>query len=132
MIEEIAMRAGLRRLVDLGAAKRADAGEAMADVEGVGDLALLAVTDAIDAARDLLFDNLAHRAGEPSFKRRFVEAVAGFARLEHPQQVGRTRQAADMSRQNMVGAELHRRPPLLRLVCDCARAHPPPQGGLAG
>src|SRR5205814_9673146 len=100
MIEEIEMRTGLRRLVDFGAAERTDAGETVTDVEGVRDLALLAVTDAVDAAGHLLLDDFAHRGGEPGFESRFVKGVAGFARLEHRQEFGRARQAADMGRQN--------------------------------
>src|SRR5204862_6729544 len=72
MIEKVAVGAGLRRLVNFGAAERADAGEPVTDIEGVGDLALLAVADAVDAASDLFFDDFAHRGGEPRLEGRFV------------------------------------------------------------
>src|SRR2546427_805153 len=47
MIDQIEMLRGLRRLVDLGAMEGADAGEPVTHIEGVGDLALLAVADAV-------------------------------------------------------------------------------------
>ena len=127
MIEKVAMGAGLRWLVDFGAAERADAGKTVAHVEGVGDLALLAIANTVDAAGHLLLDDVAHRSGDTRLECCFVKAVAGFTRLEHRQEVGRARQAADMGRQNTVGAELLRCPPLLRLARDCARAHAPSQ-----
>ena len=108
MIDQIEMLRGLRRLVDLGALEGADAGEPVTHIEGVGDLALLAVADAVDAAGDLLLDDLAHRPREPRLERGLVEPLAGLACFEHRQEIGRARQAADMRRQDAVGAELHR------------------------
>ena len=111
MIDQIEMLRGLRRLVDLGAMEGADAGEPVTHIEGVGDLALLAVADAVDAAGDLLLDDLAHRPREPRLERGLVEPLAGLACFEHRQEIGRARQAADMRRQDAVGAELHRGTP---------------------
>src|SRR6266446_9003417 len=81
----------------------------MADVESVGNLALLAVADAVHPRRDLLCDNLPDSVCETRLERRRVKLVAGLPRLQERQQVRWTRQAADMGRQNAVAAELHRR-----------------------
>ena len=79
----------------------------MTDVEGVGDLAELAVADAVDAGRDLLLDDLAHRRGETRVEGCLLERPADFARLQELQQIGRPRQAPDMGGQNPLGARLH-------------------------
>src|SRR5437867_274990 len=106
MIEEVAMRRALRRRVIVAALKCRNARQPVADVEGVGDLAELAVADAVDTGRDLLFDDLVDSKGKTSIEGRLLERSAGFARLEKLQQLGRPRQAADMGRQNAVGAVL--------------------------
>ena len=79
----------------------------MTDVEGVGNLAELAVANAVDTGCDLLFDDLAHRQGETRVERCLLEQPPGFARLQELQQIGRPRQAPDMGGENPLGARLH-------------------------
>src|SRR6266446_5692841 len=81
----------------------------MADVESVGNLALLAIADTVDPGRGLLCDNLPDGICETRLERRGVNLAAGLPRLQERQQVRWTRQAADMGRQSAVAAELHRR-----------------------
>jgi len=107
VVEQVAMRCGLRRLVVVAAAEGRDAGQAMTDIEGVGDLAELAVADAVDAGGNLLPDDLVHRQGETRVERGLLERPAGFARLQKLQQVGRPRQAPDMGGKNSLCARLH-------------------------
>ena len=59
-----------------GARVRRDAGDAMADVGGVGRLAHLAVADDVDAGRDLLRDDLVDRLGDCGLERAGVDRVA--------------------------------------------------------
>src|SRR6516162_762908 len=106
MVEKVAMRGGLRRLVVV-AAEGTDPGKAVANVGGVGDLAEFAVAHTIDAGGHLLGDNLVDGGGEPRLERRLVKFAAGLTRLQKGQQIGRARQATDMGRQDAVGAELH-------------------------
>ena len=68
VVEQIAVGRGLRRPLGLAAAECRDAGQAVKDIEGVGDLAEFAVADAIDAGCDLLLDDLADSLGETSVK----------------------------------------------------------------
>src|SRR4029077_14778672 len=107
VVKQVAMRCGLRRPLELAAAKRGDAAQAVTDVEGVGDLAELAVTDAVDAGRNLLLDDLAHLSGETSVERCRLERSPGFARLQEFQQLGQPRQASDMGSKNSLDACLH-------------------------
>src|SRR5437588_9065549 len=124
MVEQIEVLRGLRRLVDRGAAKGADPRQTVPDIESVGDLALLAVAHAVDAARDLLRDDLPHGLGETRFESGLIEALAAFAGCEQRQEIGRARQAADMGGQDTIGAELHRRLPsaAARLCASAKRA----------
>src|SRR5712691_6319862 len=96
VIGDVAVSPGLRRLVERAAGRRADAGEPVADVEGIGDLALLAVADAVDPDRDLFGDDLLYGRGETRLERRLIECFAPLARLQKGQQLRRARQAADM------------------------------------
>src|SRR4051794_30755949 len=104
MVQDVAMRRGLRRLVEFAALKGTDAGQSMADIEGIRDLALLAVADTVDPGRDLLRDDIAHRGCEPLLERRLVEIPAHLAGFEKGEQLARPRQAADMRGQDPVGA----------------------------
>ena len=113
VVSDVAVRPGLRRLVEGAARRRADAGEAVADIKGVGDLALLAVADAVDPGRDLPGDDLPHGLGKPRLERLLVECLAALARLQKSQEIGRARQAADMGGEDAVFAALH---VLLRLA----------------
>ena len=75
------MRRTLRRLVVVAAAEGADAGKAVTNVGGIGDLAELAVTDAVDAGRDLLGDNIADCDGEARLERGLIKFPAGLPRF---------------------------------------------------
>ena len=101
------MRCGLRRLVIVAAAEWRDAGEAVADIEGVGDFAEFAVTDDVDSGRDLLFDVLVDGFRQTFRESRLVEFTAIFSRFEEGQKLGRPRQAADMRGEDAVGAGFH-------------------------
>ena len=107
MVGDVAVLPGLRRPTGFGAGGGADSRQAMADIERVRDLALLAVAHAVDAERDLFGDDLAHRFGETGGERLLVDRLAALARFEQRQQIGRARQAADMGGQDPVTAELH-------------------------
>ena len=124
VVYEIEVLRGLRRLVDRGAAEGADPGQTVPDIEGVGDLALLAVAHAVDAAGDLLLNDLPNGLGETRIESGLVEGLAAFARCEQRQQIGRARQAADMGGQDAIGAQLHRRLPssVARLCASAKRA----------
>src|SRR6516162_2463633 len=125
MIEKVAMRGTLRGLVVVAAAKQSDPGKAVANVGGVGDLAELAVADAVSSHRDLLCDNLPDGAGEAFLERRLIKFAAGLPGLQQGQQLRRPRQAAYMSCQDAVGAELHlvRAPPVgSRMVSRAAKS----------
>ena len=111
VVDEIAVGSGLRRLVVVAAPEGADAGEPVADVKGVGDLAELPVADAVDAGRHLLLHDLVHRGGETGVERGLLDRPAGLARLEEFEQVGRARQTADVGRQDALGAVFHRPEP---------------------
>ena len=97
---------GLRWLV--AALECTDAEQTMTDIEGVGNLALLTIADAVDAGRELLCDDLLDSGGKARLERLRLERAAGLARLQKRQQIGWSGQATDMGRQNAVGAELHR------------------------
>ena len=101
------MRRGLRRPVVVAANIGADAGKAVTNVGGVGDLAEFAVADAVDPGCDLLGDNIPDRSGKVRLECRLIKFAAGLSRLQQGQQLGRSRQAADMGRQDVVAAELH-------------------------
>ena len=107
VVEQVAMRRGLGRLVIVAAAECANPGEAVAHVEGVGNFAELAVADNVDAGRSLIFDDVVDRGRETIVEGPLVELPAGLPRFEKCQQIGRPRQAPDMGRQNAVGTELH-------------------------
>ena len=107
VVEQVAMRRGLRRLVVVAAAKRADTGQPMADIKGVGDLAELAVADAVDAGRDLFSDDVVDRGRQTGVERRLLDRPPGLARFQELEQVGRARQAADMRRQDAFAAVFH-------------------------
>src|SRR6516165_12753267 len=107
MVEKVAMRGGLRRLLVVTAAERTNPGKAVTNICGVGNLAEFPVADAVDAGCDLLGDNLLDVGGEPRLEGRLIKFAAGLARFEQGQQLRWPRQAADMGRQDAVGAELH-------------------------
>src|SRR5215469_9392175 len=118
MVEKVAVRGGLRRSVDLAAAERRNAREAMSDIKGIGNLAEFAIADAVDAGRHLLLDDFTHSPCEIGVKRRLFEGPAGFARLQELQQIGGPRQAPDMRGEDPLGARLH--PPGLPVTAGSA------------
>src|SRR5262245_54232946 len=107
------MSRGLRRFLVIAAPECRDAREAVPHIDGVGDYTAFAVSDTTDAGRELLFDNFADREGQTGIVGSLLETPAGLARLEELQQIGRARQAADMGRQDAVGAVFHAGGPLL-------------------
>ena len=113
MVEKVAMCSTGWRLVVVAATIGTDAGEAVPNVGGVGDLAEFAVADAVDAGCHLLGDNLADCPRKARLECCLIKLAAGLPRLQKGQQIGRSRQAADMGRQDAVAAELHRELPLV-------------------
>src|SRR5437764_1421285 len=83
-----AMRRSRRRPVVVASLECTDAGQTMADIEGVGNLALLAVANTVDSSGDLFGDDLLDSRGKARLERRLVNLAAGFARLQQRQQIG--------------------------------------------
>ena len=98
------MRRRLRRLVIVAAAEGRDAGKAVADIEGIGDLAHFAVANDVDAGGGLFCHDLANRLGKTRLESRLIELPAVFPRFEKGQEIRRARQAAYMGRENAVRA----------------------------
>ena len=117
------MHGTLRWPVVVVAAICTDAGEAVANVRGIGDLPQFAVADAVDPGRNLLCNNLPDTSGEPRLERLLIKFAAGLARLQKGLQFRRARQAADMGRQDAVDAELH---VARSLVAGTRSFHAPP------
>ena len=86
-----------------------DPGDAVLHIGRVGGLALLAVADDVDTARYLLRDDRRHRLGRLRLEGGLVDQRAGFARRDQVEHRFGARQAADMGRQDALGAELHGR-----------------------
>src|SRR3954465_11808442 len=82
VVGDVAVLPGLRRPPGFGTGGGADARQAMADIERVRDLALLAVAHAVDAERDLFGDDLAHRLGETGGEGLLVDCLAALACFE--------------------------------------------------
>jgi hypothetical protein len=107
MVEQIAMRCGLWRLVGFTSAEGSNPGQPMAHVKGIRNLSELAVADAVDPGGDLFADHFADAFRQAILKRRLIEVSAYFTRFEKRENLGWSRQAPDMGRQNSVGAGLH-------------------------
>src|SRR5512133_3182188 len=76
----------------------------------VGDearLAELAVVDDVDAEIDLLAHDLGDRGAQPRRVRLFVDGFALLSGLHDVEQIGGTRQTADMGGENSARASLH-------------------------
>ena len=84
-----------------------EAGEPMAHVGRVADLALLAVADDVHARVHLLAHDVADGATHAGLEGGRVGAGAGVQRVQHPGQVGRPGQAAGVRGEDAVGASLH-------------------------
>ena len=63
----------------------------MTDIEGVGDLAELAVADAVDAGCDLLLDDLAHREGKTRVELRLFERAGWATKVRWPERLSDAR-----------------------------------------
>jgi hypothetical protein len=85
----------------------ADAGEPPLDVERIGQLARLAVAGDVDAGGDLLRHEILDGRGDQRVEGGAVIAPPVRPRPQQREQCRRPRQAADMGRQDTVGAELH-------------------------
>src|SRR5260370_27787942 len=92
-----------------------EADETIFDLGDEARLAELAVVDDVDAQLDLLVHDLGDRPAQPRGVRLLVHALALLLGLDHVEQIGGTRQAADMGGENSLGASLH-----------CASPLPPP------
>jgi hypothetical protein len=84
-----------------------EAAEAFVDIGDEARLAELAVIDDVDAEIDLLADNLGDRGAQARGVRLLVDRLAPLPRLHNIEQIGGTRQAADMSGENSLAASLH-------------------------
>jgi len=83
------------------------ASEALADIGRKAALRFLTVVDNVDAGRDLLLDNLRHRAPYPSGEGLLVVRLPGILCHEHVPQVIRPWEAAGMRGQDALVAPLH-------------------------
>ncbi len=90
-----------------GARVGLDAGDAMADVGGVGRLAHLAVADDVDAGRDLLRDDIVDGLCGLGLEHRGVDTLALLLGDDEIDQRLRPRQAAGVRGENAIGAGFH-------------------------
>ena len=97
-----------------GALARLDAGKALIDIGDEAETPHLAVGDDIDTAIGLLANHFGDRACDAARVGLGVEALAPLLGLEHLQQIGRPRQAADMGGQYSLCASFHRASPVWR------------------
>ncbi len=108
---EFRKRPVLARLVPiiggLGAAARLDAGQAFVDVGNKADAAHLAIGDDVDAGIGLTPHGLGDGALDARRERRLVDRLAALLPQDHRPQIVGPRQAADMRRQNAIGAAFH-------------------------
>ncbi len=108
---EFRKRPVLARLVPvirrLGAVARLDAGQAFVDVGDKADAAHLAVGDDVDAGICLAAHGLGDGALDARRERRLVDLLAALLPQDHCPQIVGPRQAADMRRQDTVGAASH-------------------------
>src|ERR1700722_8434336 len=83
------------------------AGKPLVDIGDKTRLAHLAVIDDVDAEVDLLADNVRHGLAYPDIEGRLIYLLTLTARDAHGVKIRRARQAADMGRENSVGAVFH-------------------------
>ena len=100
IVRHVAIRLRRERLA-------AEAGEPLLDVGGIADLAGLAVADDIDADRDLVGDDVGHRLGRLAVEFRMIVRLVVILLHQQIDQRLRPRQAADVRRQDAIGAEFH-------------------------
>jgi hypothetical protein len=91
----------------LGRGARLDPGKPLIDIGDKADPALLAIGDDVDAGLRLTAHRFGHRALDPRGERRVVHRLALRFLLDQPAQILGPRQAADMRRQDAIGAALH-------------------------
>src|SRR4029450_6631170 len=84
-----------------------EAAEAFVGVRDEARLAELAVVDDVDAEIDLLAGDLGDRGAQGRGGGLLVDRLALLPRLHDIEQIGGTRQAADVGGENSVGASLH-------------------------
>jgi hypothetical protein len=96
--------------MSLGTVRGADleAGEAMADVRGVADLAHLAVAHHVDTGSDLLLHDVGDRDAHRRVERLRVMGLVAILREQPIDDLLRSREAADVRRENTLGAAAHR------------------------
>jgi hypothetical protein len=94
-----------------GALAWLDAEEALVDIRNEPETPHFAIGDDIDAGVGLLLDDLGNCGLDAIGIDRGVEGFAPFLRLDNLQQIGRPRQAPDMSGENTLRVLLHDFPP---------------------
>jgi hypothetical protein len=87
------------------------AGKPLVDIGNEPKPPHLAIGYDVDAAVGLLLDDLCDGFLDAARKGFAIERLAAFPGLDHVQQIGRPRQAADMGRQDAFRAPLHVVPP---------------------
>ena len=90
-----------------GALARLDAGKTFVDIRDEAETTHLAIGDDIDAAFGLLANHFGDRACDAARIGLSVERLASLLGLDHLQQIGRPRQAADMGGENTLRASFH-------------------------
>jgi len=95
-----------------GALARLDAGETRVDIGNEPETAHFAISDDVDAGLGLLLDDLGDRVFHPARVASGVKRLALLFRLDHRQQIGRSRQAADVGGEDPLRALLHDVPPV--------------------
>ena len=84
-----------------------ESGEPVLDVGGVADLARLAVADDVDARGDLLGDGVGDAGRDGGVESGAVVRLAAVFLVEQLDDLGAARQAADVGREDPLGAEFH-------------------------
>src|SRR5439155_26882623 len=90
---------------------RHDTGEALVDIGNEPETAHFAIGNDVDAGVGLPLDDFGDHALDPIGIETRVERLALLLCLDHRQQIGRPRQAADMRREYPLRALLHDFPP---------------------
>ena len=104
-------RGGFREVGPVGShagqAAPAEAGEAVSDVGGVADLALLAVADDVDTGVALGPDDVGHRLAYARLEGARIGHAAGVQRLQERGEIVGAGQAAGVRREDAVCAGFH-------------------------
>ncbi len=101
----------VRREIEMRRARMVprEAGKPVFDVSGVPDLARLAVADDVDARGDLLRDGVGDAGCDGGIEGGRVVRLAVVFLVQQLDHLAAARQAADVGRENPLGAEFHAR-----------------------